>query len=139
MTRDKLEHSVFARMLCGGRIMAGLDDLGIELLVIRNIQFPFIIEESIEFFPLEKIVNQSMRAFLVKNFESLDNFDFAIGAVLNLLFECQGFGKGGGGKCDEAFRVEDQLVPIIFSVRDLEAQGTRERIGNTIFLIQLVN
>jgi hypothetical protein len=78
MTRDKLEHSVFAGMLCCGCIMVGFDDLGMGLLVIGDVQFPFVVEESIEFFPLEKVVNQFARAFLVKHFEGLGDFDFAI-------------------------------------------------------------
>jgi hypothetical protein len=57
MMRDKLEHSVFAGMLCRRRIVAGLNDLGIELLVIGDVQFPFIVQESVEFFPLEKVIN----------------------------------------------------------------------------------
>jgi hypothetical protein len=134
MTQDKLKRSMFARMPCSGRIMAGLDDLGTELLVIRDIQLSLVIEESVEFFSLEKVVNQSARAFLAKDFEGLSDFDFAIGAVSDFLFECWGFGKGGGGKHDKAFRVQNQLIPIVFSVRDLEARGTRERIGDTVFL-----
>jgi hypothetical protein len=125
-------------MPCGRRIVASLDDLGTELLVIRDIQLSLVVQESIEFFPLEKVVNQSARAFLTEDFESLSNFDFAIGAVSNLLFECWGFGEGGGSKRDETFRVEHQLVPIIFGVRDLEARGMRERVGDTIFLARLV-
>jgi hypothetical protein len=139
MTRDKLERSMFAGMPGSGRIVAGLDDLGTELFVVGNVQFPFVVEESVEFFPLEKVVNQSVRAFLTKYFEGLSDFDFAIGAVLNLLFECRGFGKGGGSKCGEAFRVQNQLILIVFGVRDLEARGTRERVGDTIFLARLVN
>jgi hypothetical protein len=107
MTQDKLECSVFAGMPCCGCIMAGLGNLGTELLVVRNVQFPFVIEESVEFFPLKKVVNQSARAFLAKYFKGLGNFDFAIRAVSNLLFECRGFGKGGGSKCNEAFQIED--------------------------------
>jgi hypothetical protein len=139
MTQDKLKRFMFAGMPCSGRIMAGLDDLGTELLVVRDVQLSFVIQESVEFFPLEKVVNQSVRAFLAKDFESLSNFDFVIGAILNPLFECQGFGEGGGGKRGEAFRIQNQLVPIIFSVRDLEARETRERVSNTVFLARLVN
>jgi hypothetical protein len=57
MTRDKLEHSVFAGMLCCGRIVASLDDLSTELLIIGDIQLSLVIKESVEFFPLEKVVN----------------------------------------------------------------------------------
>jgi hypothetical protein len=92
-------------MPCGGHIVAGLDDLGTELLVIRDIQFSLVVQESVEFFPLEKVVNQSARAFLAKDFKSLSNFDFAIGAVSNLLFECQGFGEGRCSKRDEVLGV----------------------------------
>jgi hypothetical protein len=126
-------------MPCGRRIVAGLDDLGTELLVIRDIQFSLIVQESIEFFPFEEVVNQSARAFLAENFEGLGDFGFAIGAVSNFLFECWGFGKGSGGKRGEAFRIQNQLIPIIFSVRDLEVRGTRERVGNTVFLARLMN
>jgi hypothetical protein len=125
-------------MPCGGRIVAGFDDLGTEILVVRDVQLSLVVQESVEFFPLEKVVNQSARAFLAKDFKGLSDFDFAIGAVSNLLFECRGFGKGRGSKRDEAFRVQNQLVLIIFSVRDLEARGTRKRVGDTVFLAQLV-
>jgi hypothetical protein len=134
MTRDELERSVFAGMSCSGRIVAGLDYLGTELLVIRDVQLSFVVQESVEFFPLEKVVNQSARAFLAEYFEGLGDFDFAIGAVSNLLFECRGVGEGGGGKRNKAFGVQNQLVPIIFGVRDLEARGTRKRVGDTVFL-----
>jgi hypothetical protein len=119
--------------------MTCLDDLSMELLVIGDIQFSLVIEESVEFFPLEKIVNQSARAFFAEYFEGLSDFDFTIGAVSNLLFECRRFGEGSGSKHDEMFRVQDQLIPIIFSVCDLEVQGTRERVGDTVFLAWLVN
>jgi hypothetical protein len=122
-----------------GRVVAGLDDFGMELFIVRNVQLSLVIEESVEFFSLEKVVNLSTRAFLAKYFKGLDDFDFAIGAVLNLLFECQGFGEGSGSKRDEAFRVHNQLIQIVFRVCDLEAQGTRERVGNTVFLARLVN
>jgi hypothetical protein len=121
-------------MLYYRRIVAGLDDFGMELLIVRDIQLFLVIEESIKFFPLEKVVNQSARAFLVEYFESLGSFNFTIGAVSNLLFECRRFGKGSGGKCDEAFGVQDQLIPIIFSVCDLKTQEMRERVSNTVFL-----
>jgi hypothetical protein len=96
---------MFAGMPRSGRIMAGLDDLGMELLVIWDVQFSFVVQESVEFFPPEKVANQSARAFLTENFEGLSNFGFAIEAVSNLLFECRGFGEGSGSKRDEAFRV----------------------------------
>jgi hypothetical protein len=126
-------------MPCGGCIVAGLDDLGTELLVIRDIQLFLVIEESVEFFPLEKVINQSARAFFAKDFESLGNFDFAIGAVSNLLFDCWRFGKGNSGKRDKALGVENQLVSIIFGVYDIEAQEARERVYDTVFLARLVN
>jgi hypothetical protein len=106
MMQDKLECSIFAGMPCCRCIVASLDDLGTELLVVWDVQFPFAIQESVEFFPLEKVINESARAFLVKYFEGLSNFNFAIGAVSNLLSECQGFGKGSSGKCGEAFGIE---------------------------------
>jgi hypothetical protein len=139
MTQDKLEHSVFARMPYSGRIVAGFDNLGMKLLVVGDVQFSFVIQESIEFFPLEKVVNQSTRAFFAKHFEGLGDFDFAIRAVSKFLFECRRLGEGSSGKCDEAFGVKNQLVPIVFGIRDLKASGARERIGDTIFLARLVN
>jgi hypothetical protein len=129
---------VFAGMPGSRCIVACLDDLGTELLVIRDIQFSLVIQESVEFFPLEKVVNQSTRAFFTEDFEGLSDFDFAIGAVSNFLFECREFGEGGGSKRDEVLGVQNQLVPVIFGVRDLEARGTRERVGDTVFLAWLV-
>jgi hypothetical protein len=98
---------MFAGMPCCGRIMAGLDYLGTELLIIGDIQFPFVVEEFVKFFPLKKVVNQSARAFLMENFKGLSDLDFAIGAITNLLFECRGFGKGSSGKRDEVLGVEN--------------------------------
>jgi hypothetical protein len=76
--------------------MASLDDLGIELLIVGDIQFPFIVKESVKFFPFEKVVNQSARSFLMEYFKGLGDFDFAIGAISNFLFEFQRFSEGGG-------------------------------------------
>jgi hypothetical protein len=84
-------------------------------------------------------VNQSVRVFLAKYFKGLSNFNFAIGAILNLLFEFQRFGKGSGNKRDKARGVKDQLILIVFSVCDLKAHRARERLGDTIFLAWLVN
>jgi hypothetical protein len=108
-------------MLCRRRIVAGLDNLGTELFVIGDVQFPFVIQKSVKFFSLKKVVNQSARAFLAKHFEGLGNFDFAIGAVSDFLFKCRGFGKVSGGERNEAFGAENQLIPIVFSVCNLEA------------------
>jgi hypothetical protein len=69
----------------------------------------------------------------------LGDFDFVIGAVSNFLFECQGLGEGGSGKRDEVFRVQNQLISIVFSICDLEVRGTRERVSDTVFLARLVN
>jgi hypothetical protein len=107
MMQDKLECSVFAGMPCRGHVVAGFDDIGTELLVVWNVQLSFIVQESIELFPLEKVINQSARAFLTENFKGLGNFDFMIGAVSNFLFECRGFGKGSSGKRDKVFGVQD--------------------------------
>jgi hypothetical protein len=126
-------------MPCGRRIVAGLDNLGTELLVVRDVQLSFVVQESVEFFPLEKVVNQSARAFLAKDFEGLSDFDFTIRAVSNFLFECRGLGEGRGSKRNEAFGVQNQLVPIVFGVRNLETRGTRERVCDTVFLARLVN
>jgi hypothetical protein len=40
-------------------------------------------------------------------FKSLSDFDFAIGAILNLLFEYWWFGKGGSSKHDKMREVKD--------------------------------
>jgi hypothetical protein len=105
MTQDKLKYSMFAGMPCHRHIVAGLNDLGTELLVIGDIQLSLVVQESVEFFSFEKVVNQLVRAFFTKHFKGLSNFDFTIGAVSNLLFECQGFGKGSGSKRNKVFRV----------------------------------
>jgi hypothetical protein len=107
MTRDKLERSVFAGMPCSGHIVVGLDDLSTELLVIRNVQLSLVIEESVEFFPLKKVVDQPAGAFFAKHFESLGNFNFAIGAVSNFLFEHRGFSEGSSSKRGKALGIED--------------------------------
>jgi hypothetical protein len=126
-------------MPCSRRIVASLDDLSTELLIIGDIQLSFVVQEFVEFFSLEKVVNQSARAFLAKYFKGLGNFDFAIGAVSNFLFEFRRFGKDSGGKRGEAFGIKNQLVLVVFSISDLEACRTRERVGNTVLLAWLVN
>jgi hypothetical protein len=70
MMQDKLKHSVFARMPYRRRIVVDFDDLSTELFVVRDIQFLFVVKKSIKFFSLEKIVNQSARAFLAEYFVS---------------------------------------------------------------------
>jgi hypothetical protein len=120
-------------------IVAGLDDLGTELFVVGNIQFLFVAQEPVKFLPLEKVVDQSPRAFLAEYFKGLSDFNFTIRAVLNLLFEFQGFSKSSGGKHNKAIRIKDQLIPIVFSIHNLEVRRARERIGNTVFLAWLVN
>jgi hypothetical protein len=105
--QDKLKCFMFTGMPSSRRIVAGFDDLSMELLVVGDIQFPFVVQKSVEFFLLEKVVNQSARAFLIEHFEGLSNFDFAIGAILNFLFEFQRFGKGSSGKHDKAREVKD--------------------------------
>jgi hypothetical protein len=57
MMQDKLECSVFAGVPCHWRIVAGFDNLSTELLVVQNVQLFFVVQESVEFFPLEKVVN----------------------------------------------------------------------------------
>jgi hypothetical protein len=101
--------------------MVGLDDFGMKLHVVGNIQFLFVVQESVKFFPLKKVVNQFAKTFLVEYFEGLGNFDFAIEAVLNLLFEFQRFDKSSGSKHDKVFRVKNQLVLVVFSIGDLKA------------------
>jgi hypothetical protein len=139
MMQDKLKHFMFARMLYRRHIVAALDNFNMEFFVVGDIQFLFVVKESVEFFPLEKVVNQSARAFLTKYFKGLDNFNFAIRAISNLLFMFRRFGKGSGGKCNKAIGVKNQLVPIVLGIHNLEACRTRERVGNTIFLAQLMN
>jgi hypothetical protein len=124
---------MFARMPCHRCIVAGLDDFGMELFVVRDIQFLFVVEESVEFFLLEKVVDQSARAFFTKYFESLSDFDFTIEAISNLLFKFWRFGKGNGSKCNKMRGIKDQLIPIVFSIRDLKACRARERVCDTVF------
>jgi hypothetical protein len=139
MIQNKLKRFVFAGMPGYRRIMASLDDFGMEFLVIGNVQFFFIVQESVKLFSLKKVVNQSARAFFAEYFEGLGDFNFAIRAISNLLFEFRRFGKDGGSKRGEAKGVKDQLILIVFSICDLKAYQARERISNTVFLAWLVN
>lgn len=47
--------------------MASLDDFGPELLVVGDVRFPFVVQESVRFFPFKKVVDHTSGAFLAQD------------------------------------------------------------------------
>jgi hypothetical protein len=68
-------------------VVTGLDDIATELFIIGNIEFSFVINESILFFPFKEAVEESAGSFGFEGFEGLSHRGFAIQAVLDALFK----------------------------------------------------
>jgi hypothetical protein len=60
------------------RVIIGLDNIAIELFIVRNIEFSLVINESILFFLFKEAINESMRPFGFERLESLSYRGFAI-------------------------------------------------------------
>jgi hypothetical protein len=64
---------VFARMSSGRRVMTRLDNVAIELFIVRNIEFSLVIDESVLLFPFKKAIKELTRSF---GFEELECFSY---------------------------------------------------------------
>jgi hypothetical protein len=62
---------MLARISSGRRVMTGLDNVAMELFIVRNIEFSLVINESILFFPFKKAVKESTRFFGLEKLKSL--------------------------------------------------------------------
>jgi hypothetical protein len=58
--------------------MIGLDNIAMELFIVRNIEFSLVINESVLFFLFKEAVNESTRPFGFERLESLSHRGFVI-------------------------------------------------------------
>jgi hypothetical protein len=114
-------------MSSGRGVMTGLDNIATELLIIRDVEFSLIIDESVLFFPFKEAVEESARSFGFERLEGLCHRGFAIQAVLDVLFKRwhRNFGRAEikccSSKSMEVFGRQYNLVVVVFSVRNLVA------------------
>ena len=116
---DQFDRAVFARVSGSGRVVTCLDDFTAEFVVIWYIQFAFVVQQTVEIFPLEYAVSETSRAFLLQDDEGLSNFSFSLGAFANALFESRGLGEGSCGDGFEVFGSEDDSIVVVLGVCDL--------------------
>jgi hypothetical protein len=118
---------MFARISSGRRVMAGLDDIAVELFIVRDIEFSFVINESILFFPFKEAIEELARSFGFERLEGLSHRGFTVQAVLDALFKQwrRNFGRAEikccGSKSIKVFGRQYNLVVVIFSVRNFIA------------------
>jgi hypothetical protein len=74
----QFQGAVFASMSSGRGVMTGLDDVTTELFIVGNIEFSFVINKSILFFPFKEAVEELTRSFGFERLESLSYRGFAI-------------------------------------------------------------
>ena len=90
-----------------------------EFVVIWDVQFSFVVEQTVQIFPLEYAMGETSRAFLLQDDEGLSDFSFLFGTFANALFESRGLGKGGCRDGFEVFRLEDDLIVVVLGICDL--------------------
>jgi hypothetical protein len=107
--------------------MAGLDNIAIELSIVRDIEFSFIIDKSVLLFPFKEAIKKLMRSFGIERLGCLSHRRLAIQAVLDALFKqwCRNFGRAEiecySSKSMEMFGGQYNLVIVVFSIRNLVA------------------
>jgi hypothetical protein len=114
-------------MSSGRGVIAGFDNIAAKLFIIRNIEFSFVINKPVLFFPFKEAVKKLARSFGLEKLESLSHRGFAVQAVLDALLKRwrRNFGRAEieccSGKSMEMFGRQYDLVVVVFSVRNLVA------------------
>ena len=84
---DQFDCAMLARMSDGGGVVTCLDDFTAEFVIVRDVQFALVIQQTIEIFPFEYAVGETSRAFLLQDNEGLSDFSFLLGTFANVLFK----------------------------------------------------
>ena len=128
---DQFDRAVFARVSGGGGVVTCLDDFTAEFVVIWYIQFAFVVQQTVEVFPLEYAVSETSRAFLFQDVEGLSNFSFTFGAIADAFFEGRSLSEDerGGGDSLEVLRFENDAILVVVGVGDLMFGKAREGIS----------
>ena len=118
---DQFDRAMFARVFGGGGVVTGFDDFTAEFVVVWYIQFAFVVQQTIEIFPLEYAVSETSRAFLFQDVEGLSDFSFAFRAITNALFEGRSLSEDERSSGDgfEVLRFENDAILIVIGVGDL--------------------
>jgi hypothetical protein len=78
---------MFAKMLSGRKVMTGLDDIAMELSIVRDVDFSLTINESIMLLLFKNAVYKLTKSFGFERLECLSYRRFTIETVLNVLFK----------------------------------------------------
>ena len=139
VTLNEFERAVFARVSSSGRVVTGFHDLATKFRVVGDVQFAFVIQQTVEFFPLEYAVGETSRAFLFQGDEGVSDFGFAVGAIAYALFEGWGLSESGRGDCLKVFGPKNNLIVVVFSVSDLMFGKAREGIRTGLSFSRFVD
>jgi hypothetical protein len=105
--------------------MVELDNVAIELFIIRDIEFSLVINESILFFPSKEAIQKLTRSFGFERLECLSHRRLTIYIVFDVLFKQwqRNFGRAEieccSSKTMEVFWKQYNLVIVVFSIRNL--------------------
>ena len=101
--------------------MACLDDFTTGFVVIRYVQFAFVVEQTVEIFPFEYAVSETSRAFLFQDIEGMIDFSFTFGAFADAFFEGRSLSEDERSSGDgfEVLRFENDAILIVVGVGDL--------------------
>ena len=127
----ELERAVFTRVSGGGGVVTCLDDFTAEFVVVWNVQFAIVIQQTVEILPFEYAVGEMSRAFLLQDFKGLSDFSFAFGAFAYAFFEGRSLSEDERGGSDglEVLRFENDAILVIIGVGDLMLGKAREGIS----------
>ena len=118
---DQFDRAVFVRVFSGGGVVTCLDDFTAEFVIVRDVQFAFVVEQTVEIFPLEYAVSETSRAFLFQDVEGMSNFSFTFGAIADAFFEGRSLSEDerSSGNGFEVLRLENDVILVVVSVSDL--------------------
>ena len=103
----------------GWRIVTCFDNFTVEFVVIGDVQLAFVVEQTIQIFPLEYAMDETSRAFLLQGDEGLSDFSCSFGIFANALFRSRGLGEGSCRDGFEVLGLEDNLIMVVLGVCDL--------------------
>jgi hypothetical protein len=91
----QFQGAMLVRMSSGREVMTELNDVTIELFIIRDIEFSLVIDESMLFFPFKDAIHELTRSFGFKKLESLSHKRLTIDIFLDAFFNqwCRSFGR----------------------------------------------
>ena len=130
----KLECAVFSGVFGSGKVVTGSDDFTAKFVVIGDVQFALVVQQSVKISPFKYTVDEILRAFLLQDFKGLSDFSFAFGAFADAFFEGCSLSEDerGGGDSLEVLRFENDAILVVIGVGDLMLGKAREGISASL-------